>query len=119
MTANAIVSPAGAPAIIDWAGAGVAPRLWTLAFLLWSAGLSGPRCVEAAVEGYRRHVELGPAELDRLESALAARPLIFDTWAYATGRRPLTDGIANRAWIKAEAGSIAGRVRAAHGGPLP
>ncbi len=42
-------------------------RRTLLAFLLWSARLSGPCCVEAVVEGYRDHVELGPAELDRLE----------------------------------------------------
>jgi len=67
VTANALVPPAGDPMIIDWAGAGVAPRLWTLAFLLWSAGLSGPRHIDAAVQGYRQHVSLDPAELDRLE----------------------------------------------------
>jgi len=100
--ANGIVAPAGAPAIVDWAGAGVAPRLWTLASLLWSAGMSGPRHVEATVEGYRRHVQLDSAELDRLEPAVASRPLIFDTWAYATGRRPLTDVIANCAEVKTE-----------------
>ncbi|MDQ2760591.1 MAG: phosphotransferase [Actinomycetota bacterium] len=109
VTANALVPPAGDPMIIDWAGAGVAPRLWTLAFLLWSAGLSGPRHIDAAVQGYRQHVSLDPAELDRLEPAVAARPLIFDAWSYATGRRPLADVLANRAQVNAKAREIADR----------
>lgn len=93
--ANALVSPDGDPVIIDWAGAGVAPRLWTLAWLLWSAGLSGPRHVDATVQGYRQHVALDPAELDWLEPAVTARPLIFDAWSYATGRRPLPTSLPN------------------------
>lgn len=99
--------------IIDWAGAGVAPRLWTIAFLLWSAGLSGPRPVEAAVDGYRRQVMLDPAELDRLEPAVAARPLIFDAWTFATGRRPLAEVMVKRADVDAKARQIARWARAA------
>ncbi len=99
--------------MVDWAGAGVAPRLWTFAFLLWSAGVSGPRHIDATVAGYRRHVSLEPAELDRLEAAVAARPLIFDAWTYATGRRPLADVVGKRAEVDAKAVEVAGRARTA------
>ncbi len=85
VTANALAPPGGAPVIIDWAGAGVAPRLWTLAFLLWSAGLSGARHIDAVVQGYRQHVRLDPAELDWLEPAVAARPLVLTRGAMRPG----------------------------------
>ena len=63
--------------IVNWAGAGRGPRLWSLAFLLWAAGRRGPGRVEAAVSGYRRHVELVAAEREQLANAIAARPLVF------------------------------------------
>jgi methyltransferase (TIGR00027 family) len=113
VAANTIVAPAGGPVIVDWAGAGVGPRLWTLAFLLWSAGMAGPRQVDATVQGYRRHVSLEPAELDRLEPAVAARPLIFDAWSYATGRQPLSEVVAKRGDVGAKALEVAARARAA------
>lgn len=113
VAANAVVPSGGDPVIIDWAGAGVAPRLWSLGFLLWSAGQAGPRHVDAVVQGYRRHVRLDPAELDRLESAVVARPLVFDTWAYVTGRRRLTDAVAGQPGMNAKARDIADRARAA------
>jgi methyltransferase (TIGR00027 family) len=115
VAANAIVAPAGGPVIIDWAGAGVAPRLWAVAFLLWSAGLSGARHVDAAVEGYRRHVSLDPTELDRLEPAVATRPVIFDAWSYATGRRSLVDVAAGGVDVDAKVVKLADRARAAFG----
>jgi methyltransferase (TIGR00027 family) len=113
VTANAIVVPTDTPVMIDWSGAGVAPRLWTLGFLLWSAGLSGPRHVDATVQGYRQHVALDATELDRLEPALAARPLIFEAWSYATGRRPLAEVLASQTQVNAKAIQVAERARAA------
>ncbi|MDQ2726404.1 MAG: SAM-dependent methyltransferase [Actinomycetota bacterium] len=113
VTANAIVPAAGGLTMIDWSGAGVAPRLWTLAFLLWSAGLSGPRHVEAVVNGYRLHVQPDLTELDRLEGAVAARPRIFDAWGYATGRRKLTEVDGDRRQVMTTAHEIAGRARSA------
>jgi methyltransferase (TIGR00027 family) len=113
VTANAVLTPDGTPVILDWAGAGVAPRLWALAYLLWSAGLSGPQHIDAAVQGYRRHVWLDRAELDRLQPAIAARPLILDAWSYATGRRPLADVIADLAKVNGKAHAIADRAREA------
>ena len=113
VAANTIVTAGMGPVIIDWTGAGRAPRLWTLTFLLWSAGMAGPRHVDAVVAGYRTHVELDPAELDRLDPAVAARPLIFDAWAFATGRRPLLDIAAHRPEVTTKAREVAARARRA------
>ena len=101
------------PVIVDWTGAGRAPRLWTLAFLLWSAGMAGPRHIDAVVAGYRTRVQLDPAELDRLDPAVAARPLIFDAWAFAAGRRPLLDIAAHRPEVTTKARDVAARARKA------
>ncbi len=109
---NAIATPSGSLVIVDWAGAGVAARLWSFAFLVWSAGQSGPGHVRAAVAGYRQHVEFEARELDRLEAAIGARPLIFDAWAYATGRRPLLEVVAGRPAVRAKVDDIAAQVRA-------
>ncbi|HEV3047972.1 MAG TPA: hypothetical protein VGY13_11505 [Solirubrobacteraceae bacterium] len=51
--------------VIDWAGAGQAPRMWSLAFLLWSVGFGGDLArVDRAVAGYRSRVVPVPEELE-------------------------------------------------------
>jgi methyltransferase (TIGR00027 family) len=77
--------------IVDWAGAGVGPRLWSLAFLLWAAGAGGGGGVESVMEGYRAHVELEPEERRRLRAAMLARPVVLAAWKFVTGRQSLTD----------------------------
>lgn len=71
--ANAIPTPDERLVIVDWAGAGRGPRLWSLGFLLWAAGARSLRLVDVVVSRYRRHVVLEPEELARLAggSALA------------------------------------------------
>lgn len=78
--ANVVATPEPGMVLVDWAGAGSGPRLWSLAFLLWAEGFKDLRRVDLAVAGYRRHVQLEEAELERLEVAIAARPLVFDIW---------------------------------------
>ena len=99
--------------LLDWTGAGRAPRLWTLGFLLWSAALAGPRCIDAVAAGYRGHVRLQHAELARLESAVGARPIIFNAWSYATGRRSLADAAAESGRLHERVCEIAARGRRA------
>ncbi len=82
---NAIAAPGGTPVIVDWAGAGRGPRLWSLAFLLWAAGMERMADVDAVLAGYRDHVELEPDELARLPDVLLARPLVFTVLAFANG----------------------------------
>ena len=69
---------------IDWAGAGVAPRIWALGHLLWALQL--PHLVKAAVDAYTQHLGLTADEWDRLSEAIGARAAIFEVWSLATGR---------------------------------
>jgi Ser/Thr protein kinase RdoA (MazF antagonist) len=78
--ANVVATPEPAMVLVDWAGAGRGPRLWSLAFLLWAEGAKDLRRVDLAFSGYRRQVQLEDAELERLEAAIPARALVFDIW---------------------------------------
>jgi Ser/Thr protein kinase RdoA (MazF antagonist) len=82
---NAIATPDG-PALVDWTGAGLGPRVTSLAVLLQSvaAGSGGDLgAVDPVVAGYRAHVALGPEELARLDPALAIRQLWLASWMFA------------------------------------
>jgi Ser/Thr protein kinase RdoA (MazF antagonist) len=78
--ANVVATPEPSMVLVDWAGAGRGPRLWSLAFFLWAEGAKDLRRVELALEGYRRHVALEPEELERLEAVIPARHLVLDIW---------------------------------------
>jgi Ser/Thr protein kinase RdoA (MazF antagonist) len=91
--ANPIPTPDEHLVILDWAGAGRGPRLWSLGFLLWAAGSRSMRLVGVAASRYRRHVTLEPEELARLEGAIRARPLMLECWAFCAGRRQLSDAV--------------------------
>jgi Ser/Thr protein kinase RdoA (MazF antagonist) len=111
--ANAITSTAGRTTLVDWTGAGRGPRLWSLAFLLWAAGAAGLRSVDAVICAYAQHVRLEKNEFDHLAGAIAARPVIFTCWGFATGRQQLSDAADRLATIGAHADQIASRARAA------
>jgi hypothetical protein len=88
--ANALALATGSGSgtvILDWAGTGWGPRLHSLGFPLWAAGRQSPRCVDAAIAGYRPHIEPRPEEIDRLAGATLARPLILSCWSFSTGAR--------------------------------
>lgn len=87
--ANAISTADGKLAIVDWAGAGRGPRLWSLGFLLWAAGARDLRLVDLVVSRYRRSLELEPAELGRLEGAIRGRPVMLEIWSVCAGRREI------------------------------
>jgi hypothetical protein len=100
--------------VVDWTGAGRAPRAWSLAFLLWSVGYGGDlRRVDRTVAGYGRHVAPEPEELGRLEALIRVRPTVFDAWAFSTGRKTLEQVTADIAASHETAAAIAGRARAA------
>jgi methyltransferase (TIGR00027 family) len=108
--ANAITSREHRTVVVDWTGAGRGPRLWSLAFLLWATGFERLRSVDSVVAAYRRHVELTSAELERLAPAIAARPVIFASWAFCTGRKSLPEVVESLSANRARAEGIAGRV---------
>jgi Ser/Thr protein kinase RdoA (MazF antagonist) len=89
--ANVVAPPGGRLVVVDWAGAGRAPRAWALAFLLWASAGDDPRRVDRVVKGYRTRIEPGPDELERLAALIRARPFVFDAWAFCMGRKSLED----------------------------
>jgi Ser/Thr protein kinase RdoA (MazF antagonist) len=111
--ANVVVPRTGGLVIVDWTGAGRAPRVWSLAFLLWSVGFGGDLSrVDRTVAGYRRHITPEPEELERLEALIRVRPTVLDTWAVCMGRKPLTQALESIAASREAASAIAERARA-------
>ena len=113
VSANAVATADGKLAVVDWAGAGRGPRLWSIAFLLWAAGARDLRLVDVVVSRYRRSVDLEPAELDRLESAIRARPSVLEAWSVCADRRTLTAAIDRVEATRGLAKLIAARARQA------
>jgi hypothetical protein len=109
--ANAIASPDDRLVMVDWTGAGIGPRLWSLAFLLYSAGARRPDLVRSVVNGYTRHLRPEPAELDRLAEVMCVRPSIFEIWAFCTGRKTAAGAARGIAEIRQLSDTIATRAR--------
>jgi len=87
---NVVATPAPSMVLVDWAGAGVGPRAFALAFLLWAEAAKDPRPAALALRGFSRRVRLEPEELSRLAGMMRVRPLIFDIWRLAEGRKSAT-----------------------------
>jgi Ser/Thr protein kinase RdoA (MazF antagonist) len=108
-----VVATTDAMVLVDWAGAGRGPRLWSLAFLLYAEGAKDPRRVDVVLAGYRRHVALTGEELDRLAGLIQARPLVLAAWAVCTGRTAPGEAVASAVETKALAETIVARARKA------
>ena len=79
-TANVILTPDDEAVLVDWTGAGTAPRIGPLGFLLATTG-GDRQLVEAVVAGYRQHVTPADDELARLPDSVRAFPLVLDSWS--------------------------------------
>lgn len=101
--------------LVDWAGAGRGPRLWSLAFLLWAEGAKDLRRVDLAVAGYRRRIELTAEERGRLWGVISARPLVFEIWRLHHRDRAAADAAAAVVQSRRLAQAIAARADAAFG----
>jgi Ser/Thr protein kinase RdoA (MazF antagonist) len=99
--------------VVDWAGAGRGPRLWSLAFLLYAEAAKEPRRAGAVLLGYREHVRLEAAELSRLGAVAQARPMILRAWSVCTGRMTPSEAMAATAETKALTEMVATRIREA------
>jgi Ser/Thr protein kinase RdoA (MazF antagonist) len=76
------------PVGINWMSAGRGPRLADFAWLLWGTWRD-PVLIDAAVNGYRRHIELTDDEFDRLEGVMYLRPLFLASFIV---RRNILEG---------------------------
>jgi len=116
--ANVVATADDRMVMVDWSGAGRAPRMWSLAFLLWAVGFNGDLArVDRIVAGYRRRVTPEPEELARLDTLVGVRPIVFEAWGYGTGRQPLGEAVAGIADARERATAIAARARAAFSAP--
>ena len=80
--------------VIDWAGAGIGPRVGSLGALLWTAAARGGPQIDAVWAGYGRHCRLTPSEIDNLWVALSVRPLVLACWKFATGSASAEEAVA-------------------------
>jgi Ser/Thr protein kinase RdoA (MazF antagonist) len=110
--ANAISTPDGETVIVDWAGSGRGPRLWSLAFLLYATG-GHPKLIELVVTRYRKRIELEPEELDTIADAIRARALLLDCWSVGHGRKKPGDAVRDLPGARAYGVTIAEATRAA------
>ena len=69
-------------------------------------------CVKAVVDGYKAHVQLKEQELERLDRAVATRPVVLACWELATGRRPLAEVVDRVLAVPPSAATIAAAARA-------
>ena len=109
--ANVVATAEPSMVLVDWSGAGLGPRLFSLAFLLWAEGSKDMRRVELAISGYARRVTLTDEEIVRLEAAIVARPLVLDIWRLRHRGLGAADAARAAAEQRRLAGAIAARVR--------
>lgn len=76
---------------IDWAGAGTAPRVLALGFLLFYGSLAqtatgwDPKRVDAMMAGYLEHVPVTGNEVDHLAGAMLHRMLVHEAYGWCVG----------------------------------
>lgn len=85
---HALLTDRGAVGI-NWKAAGRGPRLADVAWLMWGTWRD-PAMIDAAVTGYRQHIEVTDQELDRLEAVMSLRPLFLASFVI---RRNILEGM--------------------------
>lgn len=108
---NVVATPDGM-VLVDWAGAGRAPRVWSLAWMLYAEGARDLARVDRLLDGYRRHVTLTAAELDRLGDVMPIRPLVLSAWELCVGRITPNQAVAWAGEVRRMAGEVTERARA-------
>jgi Ser/Thr protein kinase RdoA (MazF antagonist) len=105
--ANAIVSSDGTPVLVDWTGAGIGPRILSLAGLLAGSVHPVPAApplrvlepIDAIMAGYRSKIALTAAELDALPHAIVASWTVLACWMHLVQDMPAREvarGIADQ-----------------------
>jgi hypothetical protein len=105
---NAVPRGDQPPVIIDWIGTGRGPRVWPLAFLLFTAG---PRGARRGLDRYARSISLSEEELRRLPGMLIARPLALDLWSVAHERITVQQSITRCHAYRVRAEAVAAALR--------
>ena len=110
---NVVASRDRGLVLVDWAGVGVGPRAWALAWLLYSEGVKDLRRVKLVAAGYARQILPEREELERLAAIMAVRPAILAVWSFCVGRSSLADAHERVAAARARADPIAAAAAAA------
>lgn len=109
-TPNAIRAPDGGLVLVDWTGAGAAPRIQSLGLLLACTG-GNPLLVDAVMRGYRQHVTLEAEERERLPDAIRGFGLVLACWGIVYFGSSPHSVVAGLAAGRTLASTIAGRAR--------
>jgi hypothetical protein len=110
---NVVASRARGLVLVDWAGTGVGPRVWPLAWLLYSEGVKDLRRVKLLAAGYARHILPEREELERLAAIMAVRPTVLAVWSFCVGRSSLAEALEQVEAARARAHPIAAAAAAA------
>ena len=114
--ANVVVTPTPAPMLhlVDWTGAGWGPRVWSLAWLLFTAAAVDPslKRLDLALSGYRSQIALAPQEAPALRALLPVRPLLLEAWKVRHGRSGPPEALRNAAGGLRTCEAILARARA-------
>jgi Ser/Thr protein kinase RdoA (MazF antagonist) len=98
--------------IVDWAGAGVGPRILSLGFLLGVGAIRGKLIlVQAVMKGYSAHARLEAAELGVLREAAYARFLTMGCWEVGVGRKKPAEVVEGLAALKGMGDLVVGKVK--------
>ncbi len=115
--ANVIVRDGGGGngdewAVVDWAGAGVGPRILSLGFLLGVGAVRGKLIlVQAVMKGYAVHARLEAAELRVLREAAYARFLTMGCWEVGVGRKKPVDVVDRLGALQEMSDLVSGKVK--------
>jgi Ser/Thr protein kinase RdoA (MazF antagonist) len=110
--ANAMCTPGGDVVLVDWTGAGTAPRVSALGLLLSSTG-ANPTLIDAVLEGYTSTVAtpLTAEELDRLDDAIRGFGFVLACWGIVYWGAPASQVAHGVAPGRSFARAIADRAR--------
>jgi Ser/Thr protein kinase RdoA (MazF antagonist) len=88
---NVIVDKDQVEVLVDWDGAGQGPRISSLGWALYGAGLHGPGRLEALFQGWAAYRHLADHEIARLPDAIHFRPLTLAVRSFVARLKESTD----------------------------
>jgi Ser/Thr protein kinase RdoA (MazF antagonist) len=116
--ANALRTADGETVLVDWTGAGSAPRILGLGVLLSGTG-GNETLIGAAVDGYRSRIDLDADELGRLVDAVRGFGLVLNCWGIVFFGTPPSHVVLGLPFARSAAEAVAAATRRALAAPSP
>lgn len=113
--ANVVAAPDGM-VLVDWSGAGWGPRVWPLAFFLFSEGAKDARRLDRIAAGYLTHVALDDQEVGRLPAIMRSRPACITAWLLSEGHLTAAAALRRLDDVDPQVSAVADPVQRAFGG---